>query len=295
MAAVPQTATSYRHIDVRPLTGSMGAEIHGVDLSQVLTDATWQEIEAAFHQHLVIYLPNQDITHEQHLQFARRFGPLQTLPQLLSVEGAEELQIIRREASDTGRIIGENWHTDSTYLERPPAAVVMRSISVPDYGGDTGFLNVCQAYDMLSPAYKKMLEGLNAVHSASRTFGSAAKNHEKQFDAKNARTDLDVNFGDRECLHPIVATHARSGRKFLYVNRVYVQRIEGMTVEESAPILNYLYEHTSRFELTCRVRWSNNMVLVWDNRATMHKAIADYQGKYRYLVRATVAGPRPQA
>ena len=293
MAAATQAAPAYRRIDVRPLTGVLGAEIRGVDLSRELDDATFAEIREAFHRHLVIYLPDQDISNEQHLAFARRFGPLQRIPQLHSVEGAEDLQKIRREPTDTGRIVGENWHTDSTYMQEPPAAVVMRAIDVPEFGGDTGFLDMCAAYEALSPAYRALLEPLNAVHSASRTFGTAARGYDKQFQANNVRTDLDVAMGDRECLHPMVCTHPGSGRKFLYVNKVYVQRIEGMTVEESAPILNFLYEHASRFDLTCRVRWRNGMLLVWDNRASMHKAIPDYPGKFRYLVRATVAGGRP--
>lgn len=283
----------YRHIEVSPLTGVLGAEITGVDLRQPLPSEAWQEIRQAFSDHQVIMFPNQPITHEQHLEFSRHFGEVIRLPQLHSVDGHPEVQIIRRLATDTGRVVGENWHADSTYLDEPPGAVVMRAMDVPPYGGDTGFLSMYAAYEALSPAYKAMLEPLNAVHSATRIFGSAYLAQKRKFNSAGARTDLDVEAGDREVAHPIVCRHAVSGRKFLYVNKTYTQRIEGFTNEESAPIINYLHEHCARFDFTCRVRWHNDQVLIWDNRCTMHRAIPDYTGQARFLTRVTIAGPRP--
>ena len=287
-------ATPYQRIEVRPLTGVIGAEIHGVDLSQPLDDATFAEIRQAFDEYLVVYFPGQDISHEQHAAFSRRFGSHMRLPQLHSVEGIEDVQMIRREAEATGRVVGENWHTDSTWMECPPAAVIMRAVDVPAFGGDTGFMSMVAAYEALSPKMQEVLGKLNAVHSATRVFGSAYHGGGgKKFDASSARQDIDPSLGDRENVHPVVCTHPRTGRKFLYINRVYVQRIDGMTEAESKPLLDFVYEHTSRFEFTCRVRWRNNQLLIWDNRASMHKAISDYPGKFRYLVRTTVAGDRP--
>jgi taurine dioxygenase len=169
----------------------------------------------------------------------------------------------------------------------------MRAIDVPPYGGDTGFLSMYAAYEALSPGFKALIESLSVVHSATRIFGSAYRSQGRKFDAGATRSDLTVEQGDREVAHPIVCTHAVSGRKFLYVNKTYAQRIEGLTTEESAPILAYLYEHAARFDFTCRARWSNDQVLVWDNRCTMHRAIPDYAGQNRYLTRVTIAGPRP--
>jgi len=295
MHSIWDNPLKFKRIEVRPANGTIGAEIRGVDLSHPLDADTWQEVLQAFHDYLVVWFPNQPLTHEQHLDFSRRFGPLMSMPQLHSVDGFDDIHVIRRDADDNSRVVGENWHADSTYMERPPAAVIMRAVTVPDFGGDTGFLNMVAAYEALSPTMRKVVDGLSAVHSATRIYGSAYQaQNRKVWSEKSVKTDMDVAAGDREIVHPLVCTHAASGRRFLYVNRVYVQRIEGMTDDESRPLLQFLYEHCSRFELTCRVRWQKDQVLVWDNRAAMHKAIPDYVGRARYMTRTTIAGPRPQ-
>lgn len=280
-------------IRIRPATGVLGAEITNVDLSKPLTDEQWAVIHDAFVKYKVIWLPDQNITHQQHLEFARRFGQVIHVPQLRPYEEQPELQPIFRKAQDTGRIIGESWHEDSTYLDEPPAAVVMRSLQVPDVGGDTAFLDMEAAYQALSEPMKKIVESLQAVHSATRIFGSMYLAQNRRFDHTSVRKDLKVEEGDREVIHPLVIRHHLSGKRCLFLNRVYIQRINGMTDAESKALLDFLYDHCSRYEFTCRVRWSNNQILVWDNRATLHKAIFDYPGKDRFLVRATIAGPRP--
>ena len=283
----------YRHIRVEPLTGVLGAEIYDVDLRKPLDPDTWDEIRQAFADHQVIMFPKQQVTHEQHLAFSRNFGQVIRVPQLHSVDGYPDVQIIRRLASDTGRVVGENWHADSTYLDEPPGAVVMRAVDVPAYGGDTGFLSMYAAYEALSDAYKAMIAPLDIVHSATRIFGSVYQSQNRKYNAAGTRTDLSVELGDREVVHPLVCTHAASGRKFLYLNKTYSQRIEGFTTEESAPILAHLHDHCARFDFTCRVRWHKDQVLVWDNRCTMHRAIPDYTGQDRFMSRVTIAGPRP--
>ena len=291
MSAMP--AESYKHIRVEPLTGVIGAEIHGIDLREPMAPEVAEEVRAAFDRHQVIVLPGQDISHEAHLAFASLFGPISRVPQLHNVDSYPDVQIIRRRAEDTGRVVGENWHSDSTFLDVPPAAVVMRAFEIPPYGGDTGFLSMYAAYDALSPAFRAVADGLNVVHSATRIFGSLYRAQQRRFDAASTRADLDIEAGDREVVHPLVCRHARTNRRCLYLNRTYTQRFEGMTPEESAPILAFLFEHCARFDLTCRVRWRQHQVLVWDNRCTMHRAVADYAGFDRYLTRVTIAGERP--
>jgi len=289
---ISNSANDFKRITVSPITGVMGAEITGVDLREPLEEDTWNEIKHAFYEHQVIYFPNQAITHEQHLAFSRHFGPVKPVPLLKNIEGFPEVQMIRREASETGRVIGESWHTDSTFLDEPPAAVVMRAVDVPEYGGDTGFLSMYKAFDALTPAMQNVLSSLSAVHSATRIFGSAYQAQNRQFSNTSARV-MDVELGDRETVHPMVITHPGSGRKGLYINQVYVQRIEGMTDLESKSLLSFLYEHVARFDFTCRIRWKKDQVLVWDNLCTMHRAIPDYMGKFRFLTRTTIGGKRP--
>ena len=292
-ASSPGATPSFRHIEVEPLTGVLSARIRGVDLSQPIPPAVAQEILAAFERYHVIVLPEQDIPHEAHVAFAALFGPIDRVPQLHHVDGHPDVQVIRRGAKDTGRVVGENWHSDSTFLDNPPAAVVMRAVTVPPHGGDTGFFSSYAGYEALSPAFREMIDRLNVVHSGTRIFGSLYRAQNRKYDASSTRTDLDVEAGDREVVHPLVCRHPRTGRRHLFVNKTYAQRFEGMTPEESAPLLAYLFEHCGRFDLTCRVRWQPNDVLVWDNRCTMHRAVPDYAGHDRLMTRVTVAGERP--
>lgn len=293
MSAIYDNPAKFKRVEVRPLNSTIGAEIHGVDLSRPLDEDTWREVRQAFYDYLVVYFPNQPLTNEQHMAFSQRFGNLMSMPQLHTVDGFDLIHVIKRDADDTGRVIGESWHADSTYFESPPAAVVMRAVTVPEFGGDTGFLSMYAAYETLSPKLRSLLDTLQVVHSATRIYGSAYHAQKKKFSANNAKIDLDVAIGDQEMIHPLVCTHPGSGRRFLYVNQVYVQRFEGMTEAESKPLLGFLYDHCARFENTCRVRWQKDQVLIWDNRCAMHKAIPDYVGRVRYMTRTTIAGERP--
>lgn len=285
-----QSQQTFRRIAVAPLTGALGAEISGVDLARPLDDDTKREIFAAFRDYLVVYFPDQPMSHDAHLAFARNFGPVITLPQIFPVPDCPDLQMIKRDADAKGRVVGETWHTDSSFLEQPPYCIVMRALEVPATGGDTGFANLYLAYEALSPKMKELLSGLRAVHSAARLFGSkqpANLNRSYKF------PEIEEGKGDREITHPVVCTHPVSGRKFIYVNNVFVHRFDGMTEEESAPLLQFLFAHCAKIDFTCRVRWRKDQLLIWDNRATYHRAIADYDGRARHMVRATVEGPRP--
>ena len=268
--ALLKTAPTYQRLTVAPLTGALGAEIGGVDLAKPIDAATHAEILAAFHEHQVIYFPDQKLSHEQHLAFCRLFGDtIIRLPQVHCLDECPDLQIVRREATETDTyVVGENWHADSTFLDRPPLGIVMRAIEVPDHGGDTAFASMYRAYEALSPRMQALLGGLKAVHSGTWVFGSASKK-------RYSNPDVDLAVGDREIVHPVVRTHPATGRKSLFINKVYVRRFEGMTEDESRPILQFLYDHIARPEFGCRVRWRNDQILIWDNRCTMHRAIAD--------------------
>jgi alpha-ketoglutarate-dependent taurine dioxygenase len=292
LQAQVQTQAAYRRITVDPLTGAIGAEIRGVDLSQPLDAETRREILQAFAEHVVVYFPEQPVlTPAQHLAFAGIFGPFMRIPHLFGIEGSEDVQVIRREAAERDTaIVGGNWHTDSTFLEAPPAAVVLRGVTIPPVGGDTLFSSQYLAYEALSPKMKEMLGSLKAVHSASWLLGNAAKTRDTGYSETIRR--LDTAATEREVAHPVVCTHPRTGRKFIFVNTVFVRRFEGMTPEESKPILDWLFQHCARLDFGCRVRWRQNQVLVWDNIASQHKAIGDYPGQDRELQRVTIAGEK---
>jgi alpha-ketoglutarate-dependent taurine dioxygenase len=280
--------SAYKILRIRPLTGALGAELSGIDLSQPLTEQAREEIKRALYDHLVIYFHDQaGFTRARHVEFARMFGALQKIPHIFSVAGYPDVQMVRREPGESRRYVGEGFHIDSTFLRTPPTTVTMHCIDAPEVGGDTAFANLQLAYEALSPAMKNFVDGLRAVHSAARLFGSKAR------DPGNVMMkDMATAEGDAEVMHPVVRTHPGSGRKGLFVHAAYTQRLEGFEEEESQAILQFLYRHAARMEYTCRVRWRPRMVLVWDNRCTYHSAIGDYDA-LRYIERVTTGGEVP--
>lgn len=282
---------AYRRLRVAPITGTLGAEVSGLRLSEPLDDATRAELLDAFDRHLLLVLRDQPMTPEQHLAFSLNFGPHQDLPHIPLVDGYPQLQAVKREAGEArGRVAGQNWHSDSSFLPMPPLGVVMRAVQIPDVGGDTAFANMCTAYESLSPAMRAMIDPLRAVHSATRVFGRESLKRDVPI---SMRAGVSVDEGEKESVHPVVRTHPRTGRKALFVNRTYTQRFEGMTAEESQPLLTYLWSLADKPEFGCRVRWQPDTVVIWDNRFTMHRAIVDYDGQRRSLVRTTIQGEKP--
>ena len=277
---------------VERMTGALGARITGVDLRQPLTPAQRDVILRAFDAHLLLTFPGQEaLSPEEHMAFSENFGGHQDLPHIPLVDGYPKLQKVFAEATHVkGQVAGQNWHSDSTFLPAPPLGVAMRAVELPEYGGDTSFVNMCLVYESLSPALQELLCGLRAVHSATRLFGSAARARDVRL---NMRENTSEDVGDKEQVHPVVRTHPRTGRKGLFVNKVYVQRFEGWTADESAPLLQYLYSLSDRPELGARISWHPNMMLLWDNRFTQHRAIFDYAGQRRLLVRTTIQGEQP--
>jgi len=278
-------AAGYSHIEVKPINGAVGAEVCGVDLTKPIAGEVWAEVDRAFAENLVIYLRKQTgLTREQHMAFAQHFGPLQKIPHIFSVEGYPDVQIVERLADDTRMVVGEGFHNDSTFMRTPPTTVTMHAIDVPDFGGDTAFSNLYLAYETLSPAMQEFCEGLIGVNSAKVLFGTGAD--QKRVMMK----DMDVKEGDAEVEHPIVCVHPRTGLKHLFLNLVYTRRLKGFSEKESRLILDFLHNHIASMAFTGRVRWENETVLIWDNWAVHHSAIADYAGKYRYMERVTTGG-----
>lgn len=287
-ARTPTQAT----VRIERMTGALGARVFGVDLRQPLDEAQREAILKAFDQHLLLTFPEQEaLWPEQHMAFSETFGPHQDLPHIPLVDGYPRLQKVFAETTHVkGQVAGQNWHSDSSFLPAPPLGVAMRAVELPEFGGDTSFVNVCLVYEALSPGLQKMLDGMRAVHSATRLFGAASREREVQV---NMRDNIQQGVGDREQTHPVVRTHPRTGRKGLFINRVYAQRFEGWTAEESAPLLQYLYGLLDRPEFGIRIGWHLNMMLLWDNRFTQHRAIFDYAGQRRLLVRTTIQGETP--
>lgn len=277
----------YAHITVAPVTGALGAEIGGVDLAKPLSDEALAEIRRAFVENLVIFFRDQDITPAQHKAFARHFGDLHVNDFFPRVEGHEDVQLIVKEPDDV-KNVGEVWHSDVTYTKRPALGSLLYAKEVPPYGGDTMFANMYLAYETLSPGMRSLLRGLKAEHSAGENFAKRAAESKGKGIAFRYSEDA-----EQDAVHPAIRTHPESGRDALYVNSSFTKNFAGMTREESAPILSYLFDHLSRPEFTCRLRWRAGTLAFWDNRCAQHFAINDYHGHRRIMNRVTVLGDAP--
>lgn len=269
-------------MDIMPLTGGLGAEILGADIRR---SEDFDIIEAAFAKYSVIVLRDQDAGPDEHLAFARHFGPINVNRFFKPVEGHPEIATVLKE-KDQKHAIGEGWHTDHSYDQIPAMGSILRAVDMPPYGGDTLFASMGAAYEALSPVMRGFLDGLTAVHSSRHVFGASTTDSEAARSGRLANAEA----AKQDARHPVVITHPLSGRRGLFVNPVFTTHIEDLNPDESAAILAMLYDHCRQPEFHCRVRWKAGDITMWDNRATWHKAINDYHGFRRMMHRVTVEG-----
>ena len=269
-------------MEILPLTGGLGAEILGAD---VRSDADFDAIECAFAKYSVIVLRGQDVGPEDHLAFARRFGPVNVNRFFKPVKGHPEIAMVLKEKNQK-EAVGEGWHTDHSYDQEPAMGSILHAIEMPPYGGDTLFVSMGAAYEALSAPMRRFLGELTAVHSSRHVFGAAVMDSEA---VKSGRLG-NAEAATQDARHPVVITHPLSRRRSLFVNPVFTTRIEGLAPAESEALLAMLYAHCQQPVFQCRVRWQAGDITMWDNRATWHKAINDYHGFRRLMHRVTVEG-----
>ena len=262
---------------------ALGAEIQDVDVAD-LSDSAFEQLRKAHRDHGVIFLRDQKLTPEQHIAFAQRWGKINVNRFFGAVPDYPQIAEVRKEP-DQKINIGGGWHTDHSYDLEPAMGSILYALEIPATGGDTLFASMYAAYDALSSGLKKMLEGLEAVHSSRHVFGAA----------RSDTGDLTGRIGNPEAatqdaVHPVVIRHPDSGRKALYVNPGFTVRFKGWSREESSPLLEYLYQHAVRPEFTIRFQWKPGSIAFWDNRATWHYALNDYQGQKRLMHRITIEG-----
>ena len=278
--------SAYRHIDVSPIAGALGAEVHGVDLKST-QKVIWDEIRAVFLDRLVLFFPNQDLTASEMVSVGRQFGELTYYPFIEGLPEEPYVIPIIKEANER-KNFGEGWHSDTTYSIRPPMATGLYAIEVPRTGGDTMFANMYLAYETLSEGMKNFLASLHAVNSTAERKGGgrAVGNSYKSLKLINLDRDL-------EGIHPVVRTHPETGRKALYVNELHTTRFVDWSRSESKSVLKFLYQHKCRPEFTCRYSWLPRTFAIWDNRAAQHFALNDYFGERRKMLRLSIAGEIP--
>jgi taurine dioxygenase len=256
-----------------------------VDLARTLTPEVVGEIRQALLAHLVIFFPRQELGPAELLAFAERFGQPTEYPQLKGLPGYPLVIAVTKLEHERVNF-GGVWHSDTTYLERPPLGTVLYAVEVPPYGGDTLFANQYLAYEILSEGLKKTLDGLVGVNTSAK----AEISRTREDRLREAGAELKVLVAT----HPVVRTHPETGRRALYVNAAHTTHFQGWTMEESQPLLNYLFAHQVRPEFTCRFRWQPGSLAFWDNRCAQHNPVNDYHGFRRVMHRVTLAGDLPQ-
>ena len=273
-------------ITASPVAGALGAEISGINLAEDLSDDQIAEVRQALLTHRVIFFRDQDITPHQQLAFAKRFGEVVEYPMVKGLEECPEIVPVVKLAHETANF-GGMWHADTTYLECPPMGAILVARELPPYGGDTMWANMVMAYETLSDGMKEMLSDLIGISSSAKAEVTKSR-EDRMADAAKVEENTELR-----AEHPVVRTHPETGEKALFVNYGHTIGFKGMTIEESQPILDYLFEHQHRPEFTCRLQWRPGTIAFWDNRATHHNPINDYHGFKRVMHRIPIAGEKP--
>ena len=273
---------SETELDVRPLSPTIGAEIQGIDCATDLGDDTVAAIRRIWLERLVVFFPDQRLDDETQIAFARRFGELTEShpvePQVL--ERAEVHSI------ESGKDRTDFWHTDITFMNRPAMASLLRSVVVPRAGGDTMWSDTRAAYEALAEPLQRLCDGLAAYHFEPYYAQAVAEGHGNVWEGKKLTRLLPAT-------HPVVRVHPETGRKNLFVNPKFTMRITDMPEAQSDGLLRLLYDHMTRPEFVVRYHWSPGTLAMWDNRATMHFGVFDYEGDRRVMHRVTLRGDRP--
>jgi alpha-ketoglutarate-dependent taurine dioxygenase len=296
-AATTSAAPEATGLDVTLLSGTIGAEIRGVDVRQ-LDAATVAAIRDIWVQRRVVFFPGQHLDPAEHLAFARLFGePTEGHPVIPGI--ADNPEVFEIDYTTAGELYatygdvasyerGVAWHTDVTFVKRPPLGSILRAVVVPDRGGDTLFSDQIGAYNGLSPALQKFLATLTAVHDGKRQFqGILDLVGEGKWEGETFTALEPVE-------HPVVRTHPESGEKILFVNPGFTSRIKELTRNESDALLAYLYAHSVRPEYTVRYHWGAGDIGFWDNRSTQHAVTGDFGDAHRVIQRVTLRGDEPR-
>ena len=273
------------------ITGAIGAEVRGLDLTSTLSDDAVDTLRGLAVEHKVVFLRDQPYAIEHLERLTEQLGGHGQTPFLRPIDGHPGVVKVVKEAAESGFNFGGAWHSDWSFQPEPPSFTLLWSVEVPPQGGDTMWSNQDLAFDTLSDGLKTTLMDLDVVHSAGWAYAA---------DGVLARTaqgrSMRIDTSDdalAEQVHPAVPTHPVSGRSTLFVNPTYTVRFAGWSVADSAPLLQHLYTHGTRDAFTCRFRWTANTLAIWDNRSTQHNALNDYRGHRRELHRTTVAGGAP--
>ena len=276
-------------MEIIPIAKSLGAEVIGAQLVN-MDVKTFSSIEKAFSRYLVLCFRDQQLGPCDLVNLARKFEGVGETPYLSGLEDYPDVVPIVKEANEKSQhTFGSGWHTDFTFQKKPPARTLLYALDVPPKGGDTLFANLQDAYESLSTGMQESLSRLRALHSSIRSYGPNAslKNHLENMTITNEKEEPGFES------HPVIRKHPVTGKPSLWINPTYTIRFDGMTDQESQPLLDYLNDLITEARFTCRVNWKRNSLVMWDNRCTQHSASSDYAGHRREMWRITTAGDTP--
>lgn len=269
---------------IDPVGPAFGARITGVDLAN-LDDREFHAIRAALAEHQVLIIPEQAVSTEAHMIFGRRFGELSVSPFSPSDAAHAELIVLDNHA-DGPRPLTDIWHSDETFRACPPLTTILRARIVPAYGGDTLFASMTAAYEGLSDRMKAYVSGMTAVHGFGRFGEMLRADPERRHILHRVENELERPH------HPVVRTIAETGKRALFVNAHFTERLDGVGDAESAAVLDFLFRQPQVPEYQLRVSWKPDTFVLWDNRAVQHFAPNDYLPQRRRMERVTVRGDR---
>ena len=278
--------TNYSTINVKPLSGNIGAEIDGVNLKKISKEQ-FKEIKIVFGKYGVIFFRNQNLSPEEEIIFAELWGEININRFFTNLEGYPKIALVSKEP-DQKKNIGGAWHTDHTYDLEPAMGSILFAHQVPKKGGDTLFSSMYAAYETLSDGLKDTLKNMYGRHSSRHVFGTSRAERNDDTVGRIINSDK----AKQDAIHPVVITHPQTGKKALFVNPTFTIGFDGWSDEESKPLLNYLYSHATKPEFTCRFKWEEGSIAFWDNRSTWHLAVNDYHGQRRVMHRITINGTR---
>ena len=275
-------------MNVDLVSGALGAEVNKFDLNS-LSSKNFEEINNLLLEHKVIFFRNQNLTLEKYIEIASMFGPIE---EHAYVKGIEKYPQITRiiKAADEKNQWGEGWHSDVSYDLTPSKVIMLKSLKIPPIGGDTVFSNMELALETLDEEIKKIIQNKKAIHTS---------NGSKFFVENYSKMESNGKIGERYSNeHPIIRTHPETGKKILYVNPTYTKKIVGLPENESNALLNHIFKHQERLDLSCRFKWTEGAVAILDNRNTQHYAIADFYpgrglGHERVMDRISIVGDQP--
>ena len=274
----------YKIIKTKPVSGALGAEVSSVDLSKPLNKKTLEEIKSAWLENQVLFFRNQSLTPEQHVAFTKNFGELQGPGYMPTLDGYPNVYVQEYPGLYDGIVSDVTWHIDASFMKKPLKGAVLYALDVPDVGGDTAWVNLYAAYELLSKPMQELCSSLTAIHD------NFHKNLTAVLETYGAKGYEMARKATPPSKHPLVCKHPETGKKCLFYSELLISHFQELTEEENKTLKEFLQQHIQKPELYCRFKWKNNSIAFWDNRCTAHKGIFDFGQAHRLMHRVAIQG-----